>query len=202
MEQNTIFLFLFTSISLTLFPGPDILYVISTSIAQGWKNSFMVSLGLCSGLIVHTLFLVLGLGSLLQAYPQLIRIIELLGAAYLIFMAFQLWNVPSKKNKYFKNNSNESFFFTGFIMNLSNPKVFLFFLSFFPGFLFSTILPYNLQFFILGIIFITQAIIIFTLSGLIANLLGQSFKSFTEQSFWNKFQALVLLMIALFLIYP
>ena len=90
MEQNTIFLFIVTSVSLTLFPGPDIMYVISTSLAKGWRKGVIFSFGLCSGLIIHTLVVVLGLGSILKTIPQAIRIIELLGASYLLFLAYHL----------------------------------------------------------------------------------------------------------------
>ena len=85
MENNTLVLFILASVSLTFFPGPDMMYVIATSIAQGWKKGFEVSMGLCSGLIIHTLVVVLGLGSLLQRIPQSIRFIELFGACYFLF---------------------------------------------------------------------------------------------------------------------
>jgi len=90
MEQNTLLLFLISSMALTLFPGPDILFVISTSLAQGWKRGFLVSLGLCSGLIVHTALVVLGLGTFLEQFPETVRTIEFLGASYLLIIAFQL----------------------------------------------------------------------------------------------------------------
>ena len=203
MDQNTIFLFIITSITLTLFPGPDIMYVISTSLAKGWKKGALFSFGLCSGLVIHTLVVVLGLGSILKSLPQAIRIIELLGASYLLFIAYRLL----KSSYLFEDNSikkeiSENIFLTGFIMNLSNPKVTLFFISFFPGFLFSEILSYKIQFLILGIIFFIQALIIFTSISIIVDQLGQNLKFYKEQFFWNKIQAVVLFIISIILIYP
>jgi threonine/homoserine/homoserine lactone efflux protein len=203
MDQNTIFLFIITSVTLTLFPGPDIMYVISTSLAKGWKKGVLFSFGLCSGLIIHTLVVVLGLGSILKSLPQAIRIIELLGASYLLFIAYRLL----KSSYLFEDNSikkeiSENIFLTGFIMNLSNPKVTLFFISFFPGFLFSEILSYKIQFLILGIIFFIQALIIFTSISIIVDQLGQNLKFYKEQFFWNKIQAAVLFIISIILIYP
>ena len=203
MDQNTIFLFIITSVTLTLFPGPDIMYVISTSLAKGWKKGVLFSFGLCSGLIIHTLVVVLGLGSILKSLPQAIRIIELLGASYLLFIAYRLL----KSSYLFEDNSikkeiSENIFLTGFIMNLSNPKVTLFFISFFPGFLFSEILSYKIQFLILGIIFFIQALIIFTSISIIVHQLGQNLKFYKEQFFWNKIQAAVLFIISIILIYP
>jgi len=203
MEQNTLFLFLISSLTLTLLPGPDLLFVVSTSLARGWKKGVLVGLGLCSGLILHTALLVLGVGTFLGRLPEGVRALELLGALYLLFIAYGVWN--SSQNS-LKSNSKkqgvERLYFTGFIMNLTNPKVSLFFISFFPGFLFSEALSYTLQFLILGGIFFVQALVVFTASAIFVSFLGQRLQNFGSQSLWNKVQAAVLLVIALLLIYP
>jgi len=203
MEQNTLFLFLISSLTLTLLPGPDLLFVVSTSLARGWKKGVLVGLGLCSGLILHTALLVLGVGTFLGRLPEGVRALELLGALYLLFIAYGVWN--SSQNS-LKSNSKkqgvERLYFTGFIMNLTNPKVSLFFISFFPGFLFSEALSYTLQFLILGGIFFVQALVVFTASAILVSFLGQRLQNFGSQSLWNKVQAAVLLVIALLLIYP
>ena len=93
--MNTLLLFIFTSLTLTLFPGPDILFVLSTSLHKGWKSGVKLSLGLTSGILIHTLVVVLGVGSLLTVYPEVIRVIELLGALYLIFLAIQSWRIKN-----------------------------------------------------------------------------------------------------------
>ena len=87
-------------------------------------------------------------------------------------------------------------------MNLSNPKVSLFFLSFFPGFLFSSLIPYNIQFLILGIIFITQAVIIFLFVAFLANYLGNYFKAVIANKSWIIVQIIVLIFISAIIIYP
>jgi len=203
MEQNTLFLFLISSLTLTLLPGPDLLFVVSTSLARGWKKGVLVALGLCSGLILHTALLVLGVGTFLGRLPEGVRALELLGALYLLFIAYGVWN--SSQNS-LKSNSKkqgvERLYFTGFIMNLTNPKVSLFFISFFPGFLFSEALSYTLQFLILGGIFFVQALVVFTASAILVSFLGQRLQNFGSQSLWNKVQAAVLMVIALLLIYP
>ncbi|MDA9139904.1 LysE family translocator [Flavobacteriaceae bacterium] len=203
MEQNTLFLFLISSLTLTLLPGPDLLFVVSTSLARGWKKGVLVGLGLCSGLILHTALLVLGVGTFLGRLPEGVRALELLGALYLLFIAYEVWN--SSQNS-LKSNSKkqgvERLYFTGFIMNLTNPKVSLFFISFFPGFLFSEALSYTLQFLILGGIFFVQALVVFTASAILVSFLGQRLQNFGSQSLWNKVQAAVLMVIALILIYP
>ena len=123
MEQNTIFLFIVTSVSLTLFPGPDIMYVISTSLAKGWRKGILFSFGLCSGLIIHTLVVVLGLGSILKTIPQAIRIIELLGASYLLFLAYHLLKTSYlDKDISLKKEISENIFFYWFYNEPKQPK--------------------------------------------------------------------------------
>ena len=203
MDQNILFLFLLSSMSLTIFPGPDLMYVISTSLSQGWRKGLILSLGLCSGLILHTLVVIFGLGTILEDNPETARIIELFGALYLLFIAYRLLrNNRNKKLTSSKKKFSENVFLTGFLMNLTNPKVSLFFISFFPGFLFSKVLSYKLQFLILGIIFFIQALIIFSFITFVVNRLGENVKFYKNQSSWNKIQAAVLFFISIILIYP
>ena len=204
MDLNTILLFIISSVVLTLSPGPDILFVISTTISQGLRCGIKVSLGLCSGLITHTFLVVFGLATLIQAFPFIIRAIELVGASYLIFLAIRLFltlkensNINSKKKE-----PKKQFFITGLIMNLSNPKVSLFFLSFFPGFLFSSLIPYNIQFLILGTIFMSQAVIIFLFVSFLANYLGNYLKAVVANKSWKIVQIIVLIFISVIIIYP
>ena len=201
MDFDILFLFLLTSITLTLSPGPDILYVLSHSISNGFKSGFSISLGLVSGLFFHTAFVSLGFGFLITEYPYVIKLIKYFGALYLIYMSVSLILkknkikvVKKKQNTLLKNYS------TGLIMNIVNPKVSLFFMSIFPLFLFNEILNIKIQFFILGIIFIIQAIFIFFLVSLFTSFFGKKIFSKKMNIFFNYFQSLVLVFIALVLI--
>ena len=203
MDLNTLLLFFFASISLTLFPGPDILFVVSISLQKGWKKGVKLSLGLTSGIIIHTLLVVLGLGTILKHQPNFIRIIEISGATYLIYLAIQTWkNSIKNQNSSPKPSKNQNLFLTGFIMNLSNPKVSLFFLSFFPGFLFHHEWSYAVQFLILGSIFFVQALFVFASCSILASRLGEKFKLSHRFSKWDKIQSVILFIIALILLYP
>ena len=203
MDLNTILLFIISSIVLTLSPGPDILFVISTTISQGLRCGIKVSLGLCSGLIAHTFLVVFGLSTLIEIFPFIIRAIELVGASYLIFLAIRLF-LSLKENSIVnsKNQVKKQFYLTGLIMNLSNPKVSIFFLSFFPGFLFSSLVPYNIQFLILGILFMSQAVIIFLSVVFLANYLGNYLKAVVANKSWTIMQMIVLIFISVLIIYP
>ena len=201
MDFDILFLFLLTSITLTLSPGPDMLYVLSQSISNGFKSGFSVSLGLVSGLFFHTAFISLGFGFLITEYPYIIKFIKYFGALYLIYISVSLILkkneikiVKKKQNTLLKN------YFTGLIMNIVNPKVSLFFISIFPLFLFNEILNIKIQFFILGIIFIIQAVFIFFLVSLFSSFVGKNIFSKKMNIFFNYFQSLVLVFIALVLI--
>ena len=157
--MNTeIILFLISSISLTLMPGPDILFVISQSISKNRLTGLLISLGLCSGLLIHTILLVFGLSPIIS---NNYFIFQLFSSFYLLLLMFQEIYLSPKlySSKTYLNFSSP--YLKGLIMNLINPKVILFFIAFFPAFLFSNTIDVKIQFAILGLIFFIQALIIF-----------------------------------------
>jgi len=177
--MNTeIILFLISSITLTLMPGPDILFVISQSISKNRLTGVLISLGLCSGLLIHTIFLVFGLSSIIS---NNYFIFQLFSSFYLLLLMLQEINLLPNIYSSRSNFNFNSPYLKGLIMNLINPKVILFFIAFFPAFLFSNTLDVKIQFAILGLIFFTQALMIFIsvsyLSERIFNLFNISSKS-------------------------
>jgi len=177
--MNTeIILFLISSIALTLMPGPDILFVISQSISKNRLTGVLISLGLCSGLLIHTIFLVFGLSSIIS---NNYFIFQLFSSFYLLLLMLQEINLLPNIYSSRSNFNFNSPYLKGLIMNLINPKVILFFIAFFPAFLFSNTLDVKIQFAILGLIFFTQALMIFIslsyLSERIFNLFNISSKS-------------------------
>ena len=201
MDFDILFLFIITSISLTLSPGPDILYVLSQSLSYGFKSGFFVSLGLVSGLFFHTAFISLGFGFLISEYPDIFKFIKYFGAFYLIFIGINLI-LNRNKIKEIKKTQNTLLknYTTGLIMNIINPKVSLFFLSIFPLFLFDEILNVKIQFLILGIIFIIQSIFVFSLVSLFSSFVGKNIFSIKRNVFFNYFQSTILFLIAFLLI--
>ena len=201
MDFDILFLFIITSISLTLSPGPDILYVLSQSLSYGFKSGFFVSLGLVSGLFFHTAFISLGFGFLISEYPDIFKFIKYFGAFYLIFIGINLI-LNRNKIKEIKKTQNTLLknYTTGLIMNIINPKVSLFFLSIFPLFLFDEILNVKIQFLILGIIFIIQSIFVFSLVSLFSSFVGKNIFSIKSNVFFNYFQSTILFLIAFLLI--
>ena len=176
--KTEIILFLISSISLTLMPGPDILFVISQSISKNKTTGVLISLGLCTGLLIHTMLLVFGFSSIISNNYFLFKSFS--SFYMLLLMAQEINLLP----KIYSNKSNYNYnspYLKGLIMNLINPKVILFFIAFFPAFLFSKTLDLKIQFAILGLIFFVQALIIFIsvsyLSKRIFNLFNISSKS-------------------------
>ena len=176
--KTEIILFLISSISLTLMPGPDILFVISQSISKNKTTGVLISLGLCTGLLIHTMLLVFGFSSIISNNYFLFK---LFSSFYMLLLMAQEINLLPKIYSNKSNYNYNSPYLKGLIMNLINPKVILFFIAFFPAFLFSKTLDLKIQFAILGLIFFVQALIIFIsvsyLSKRIFNLFNISSKS-------------------------
>jgi len=164
--MDQILLFFISSLALIMMPGPDILFVINQSL-EDKKSGLLVSFGLCSGLIVHTLVLAFGLSAIIEQNDNVIMFFKYFGSIYLFYLAIQEF----KKNRVTRERQKENFYLRGVYMNLINPKVLIFFLAYFPNFLFSDTISTSYQFIILGAIFILQALIIFSIVSLASNRL-------------------------------
>ena len=164
--MDQILLFFISSLALTLMPGPDILFVINQSI-EDKKSGILVAFGLCSGLVVHTLVLALGLSAIIEQNDNVIMFFKYFGSVYLFYLASQEF----KKDSVTIERQKENFYLRGVYMNLINPKVLIFFLAYFPNFLFSDTISISYQFIILGVIFIFQALLVFSAVSLASNRL-------------------------------
>ena len=164
--------FLVSSIALALSPGPDNIFVLAQSISNGTKAGMATVFGLVSGCLVHTTLLAFGVSEIIKRSDALFFAIKLFGAVYLLFLAYKVYQSDAsimldKEGQPAKSPRN--LFWTGFTMNVLNPKVTIFFLAFFPGFLFSDTLDTVIQFYALGLLFMLSALLVF---GTIAFLAG------------------------------
>ena len=191
--MDQILLFLISSLALTLMPGPDILFVLNQSL-ESKKSGFLISIGLCSGLVVHTLILVFGLSAFIETNEYVISYLKYFGTLYLFYLAF---DELKTKFKQASRPNNTNLFLRGLYMNLVNPKVLLFFIAYFPNFLFSETLSISLQFLILGSIFIFQALIVFSSVSLASNKLVSYLKVDTADYRLTYFKAFVFAIIGL-----
>ena len=161
MDINILMTFFLTSLLLTISPGPDIIYVISQSVSKGIKPAVMTSFGLTSGLLIHTFFVTFGLSLIISENEYILNLIKLLGLMYFSYLIALTFINRNKKKKLIIGNKSKNQFFKGLIMNILNPKVSLFFIAFFPSFLFHNDLNNEIQFLILGFIFWLQATFVF-----------------------------------------
>jgi threonine/homoserine/homoserine lactone efflux protein len=159
-------------------PGPDIIFVLVQSVSNGKKYGIVTSLGLVTGIIFHTTLVAFGVSAIIKQSEYLFLIIKLLGAFYLLYLAYSTYKSEDKilLNTHVKKESLYKLFKQGLIMNVLNPKVSIFFLAFFPGFLYSTTQNTIIQFYVLGGLFMLQALVIF--SGI--SILAGNFTTFLK----------------------
>lgn len=185
-------------------PGPDIIYVLVQSITNGKKYGIATSLGLVSGIVIHTTLVGFGVSAIIKQSDSLFFSIKLFGALYLFYLAYKTYksNEEVLLNTKAEKKGLLKLFKQGFIMNVLNPKVSIFFLAFFPGFLYSSTQSTIIQFYILGGLFMLQALLIFSivsvLSGNFASYL-KTHRTFNTNIKWIKI--LVFIGIAFFILF-
>lgn len=167
--------FISAAVLLTLMPGPDILFVITQSITRGRKAGITFAAGLCTGLIVHTTAVSLGISVLLMSSPVAFLVLKFAGAAYLLYLGVRAF--LARRVNHFQLDTNASatakLYRKGILMNILNPKVILFFLAFFPQFISSTTAHPVPQMLLLGGIFMLQAFLVFSLVAVLADRLAR-----------------------------
>jgi threonine/homoserine/homoserine lactone efflux protein len=170
--------FVLATALLSVSPGPDNIYVLMQSIAHGKKYGLATTAGLMTGCLVHTTLLALGVSALIKNNPHIFLIIKIFGAIYLFYLAYRVFRskaVIQVGQSPVPKKGLGSLYRQGFIMNVLNPKVTVFFLAFFPGFLFSETLGLVWQFYLLGGLFIVVSFTVFAgialLSGAISNFI-------------------------------
>ncbi|MCD5325735.1 MULTISPECIES: LysE family translocator [Pontibacillus] len=176
MSIYLLFSFLVAAVVLTLMPGPDNLFVLAQSISQNKKAGIATTLGLCTGILVHTTAAALGITALVYQSSLAFMIVKYAGAIYLLYLAWQAFReegedlqVESRQRLDYKK-----LYKRGVLMNVLNPKVSLFFLALFPQFIDRSTdafgVPY--QMIGLGIIFMVQAFLIFSAISFFSEKLG------------------------------
>lgn len=171
--------FSIATFALSLSPGPDNIFVLVQSISNGKKCGLAVVAGLMTGCLVHTTLLAFGVSAIIKDNPVIFTSIKVFGAIYLLYLSFMVYRGSDTIAIHTDEKAGKSLialFRQGFIMNVLNPKVVIFFLAFFPGFLFSKSLSTIVQFYVLGLLFILVSSIVFSgialLSGSISKFLS------------------------------
>jgi len=195
--------FIFSCFLLALSPGPDNMYLTAITSKSGKISGFSFLTGLLAGCIVHTTLLAFGLNELVIKNGLFFKIVKYSGVFYLLYLSYQTYKSEILNFHPEKNNDKVSNYFKrGLLMNLLNPKVFLFFTLFFPNFIYSEIYSFKLQIFSLGIIFIAITFIVFGLIILFSDFIYNKFSSNNSfKVFARYFNMFVLLLIALLILF-
>ncbi|WP_306544296.1 LysE family translocator [Malikia spinosa] len=178
---------------LGLSPGPDNLFVLMQSATQGRRAGLLVTLGLCTGLLAHTAAVALGLAALLASSPAAFGALKLAGAAYLLYLAWGAWRAPATLQAGDEPLRLQPWrlYGRGVLMNLSNPKVAIFFLALLPQFVQEGAGPVPWQIARLGALFMLATLIVFGSFVWLAGGLGLLLRSARAQRLLNRSAALV-----------
>lgn len=197
---DTLAMFFTASVLLALTPGPDNIFVLTQSMIGGPRAGLSVTAGLCTGLLVHTAAVVLGVAAIVQASATAFSLVKYVGAAYLLYLA---WQARRAGNKTLSENRSSilttwQFYRRGIIMNVTNPKVSIFFLAFLPQFAAPEKGRLWLQLICLGGLFIAATLLIFGTISLLAGRLGTWFmRSKRSQKALNYSASCVFLALAI-----
>ena len=236
MSFSVLTSFALASFILAIAPGPDNIFVLTQSALYGVKKGIAVIIGLCLGILIQTLCLVVGLSAFISAVPALMIVIKLIGVAYLCYLAYQAIKASralsressqaaasaagagasadagagakadagadnhSRAHNKLGDISYRRLVYRGLIMNITNPKVQLFFLSFFPQFLPSSAQGMVLAAYmaLLGAIFGLMTLIVFCSIALFSGTLSSYFNSPSFNIKLNYSAAFIFLALAVF----
>jgi len=185
LDPKILLMFFTTSILLALSPGPDNLFVMTQAAQQGRKAGLLVTLGLCTGLLFHTAAVTFGLAALFKASAFAFNILKFTGAAYLLYLAWQAFRAGTISGtlKTGDRINSSALYRRGIIMNITNPKVSIFFLAFLPQFADPAKGSLSTQLLLLGGVFIVATIIVFGIISILAGVFGERFR---ESAFAQK----------------
>lgn len=174
MTETMLFYFLCASAALTIAPGPDNIFVITQGITRGRKPAIVAALGMCSGVSVHTTMAAFGISAIFYSSVLAFNLVKYAGAAYLLYLAYKtLTDRASIQLAQTEELPMWAMFRRGFIMNVLNPKVAMFFLAFLPQFVTPGSEQVPLQMLLLGLVFMLQGVVIFCLIGYFSGSIGQ-----------------------------
>lgn len=135
-------------------PGPNMLHVMTQSIAHGPRRALATMAGLMSAVLLCLIASALGLGALLKASPRLFDVLRYAGVAYLVWLGIKAWRAPvGGVDGVASRRSDRALYLTGLLTGLSNPKLIIFAAALFPQFI-DPARPFGMQLAILVISFV------------------------------------------------
>jgi len=163
--------FLITSLIVVLLPGTGVIYTISTGLFQGARASLFAALGCTVGIIPSLLACILGLAAVIHTSAVLFQIMKFAGVAYLLYLAWGMWKETG--SLVLDDNGERVNMLTvstkGFLINILNPKLSVFFLAFLPQFIPVRAEAPLTNMLVLGVVFMAMTFLIFVFYGVLAN---------------------------------
>ena len=157
-------LFILAGLLLNITPGPDMLYIAGRTASQGFRSGLAAVMGINAGCLVHTLLGAIGFSAILMASAEAFLVVKLVGAAYLVYVGISLLLEKQKATPEISSSlpskTTRQAFWQGFLTNVLNPKIALFFLALLPQFISTGSNAKPAAFVALGIIFIYNSLFI------------------------------------------
>lgn len=163
--------FLVTCLIVVLIPGTGVIFTVSTGLTAGKRASIFAALGCTAGILPHLLASILGLSALLHTSALAFEVLKYAGVAYLLYLAYATWR---DRSAFAMNDTPivatlRSLIIRGFLLNILNPKLTIFFLAFLPQFVTPGSTAPALQMLVLSSVFMAMTFAVFVLYGLLAN---------------------------------
>ncbi|OGT71584.1 MAG: lysine transporter LysE [Gammaproteobacteria bacterium RIFCSPLOWO2_02_FULL_57_10] len=188
IPTQDLLLFAGAALLMVLTPGPNMIYVISRSICQGRRAGVISLFGVVTGFLVHMLAAAVGLTAVFLTVPAAYEILKWLGAAYLFWLAWQAVKPGARspfEHRELPMDSNLKLYLMGFLTNVLNPKIAVFYLAIFPQFVSPERGSVFLQSITLGAV---QILVSFTVNFMIAMLAGGIATWFAANPLWLRVQ--------------
>jgi threonine/homoserine/homoserine lactone efflux protein len=158
MDLSIVLAFAVACVVISVVPGPDMMFIMANGIARGRGAGVVAAAGMSTGIVGHTVAAALGLGALLQAAPIALEAVRIAGAVFLVYLAIATLrsakDVAKAAPAKFGERSLRRTYVMATLVNLSNPKVVLFYIAFFPQFVTEGGWPVPVQFLLMGAILI------------------------------------------------
>lgn len=196
---ETLSVFFAAAVALALVPGPDNIFVLTQSAVFGRTAGVLVTLGLCTGLLFHTAAVSLGVAVIFQTSVFAFTALKVAGALYLLYLAWQSFRAGMADfTQQGIRATPRELYFRGVIMNITNPKVAIFFLAFLPQFADPGRGSISAQILILGGVFIPATLLVFGAIAWTAGFLGDWIKgSARAQMIINRVAGVVFVSLAI-----
>lgn len=178
--------FLLTSLIVVLMPGTGVIYTVSTGLFLGRRASIAAAFGCTAGILPHMTASILGLSAILHMSAVVFQCVKFIGALYLMYLAWSMWRETGALA--FNSRSPERrtghIARRGFLINILNPKLSIFFLAFLPLFVSPEAASPTLEMLLLGVVFMAMTLGVFVLYGIAATTVSNRVAGSPKLTVW------------------